>query len=422
MKPQALIAAGLLILTNGCAPSSADWEDAEEAERDSEAVQLCADGPTVKGIDVSEFQGSVNWPAVRADGVRYAFIRVSDGTTFKDQRFAQNWAGAKSAGVLRGAYQFFRANQDPTAQAELLLASMGPLDASDLPPVLDVETANGVAGATLLAKVRTWLDVVEAKTGRKPLIYTSIGFWETLPAAPDLADYPLWVANYGVSCPHVPEEWSRWSFWQKTDTGSVAGISGGVDVNLFNGSFAELEQFRDGDKSTLPLAIGWTRQADGRYDFRTEAAAAVVRVDYRVDGFSVGGATRFLGADFPDSYSFSLEKTGRLFEVVGFDDEDKEIARGRGLLDVTADTAVFIRQAGEKVYEIGLERPPSGVASIEVRADGFLLVDGVSGKSRSTRLAVKSSFSKLGERNFALTTFNVDGSKRGTLKRTFTLK
>jgi GH25 family lysozyme M1 (1,4-beta-N-acetylmuramidase) len=421
MKPLVLAAASLLLCLNSCAPPTAD-EDWEEADDDAQAVQLCADGPTVKGIDVSEFQGSVNWPAVRADGVRYAFIRVSDGTTFKDQRFAQNWAGAKSAGVLRGAYQFFRANQDPKAQAELLLASMGPLDASDFPPVLDVETSNGVAGASVLAKVRTWLDIVETKTGRKPLIYTSIGFWETLPAAPDLAEYPLWVANYGVSCPHIPEEWSRWTFWQKTDTGSVAGISGGVDVNAFNGTFADLEQFRDGEKSTLPLAIGWTRQADGRYDFRTEAAAEVVRVDYRVDGFSVGGATRFLGADFPDSYSFSLEKTGRLFEVVGFDDEDQEIARGRGLLDVTPETAVFIRQAGDKIYEIGLERAPSGVAAIEVRADGFLLVDGVSGKSRSSRLAVKSTFGTLGERNFALTTFNADGSKRGTLKRTFTLK
>jgi hypothetical protein len=83
---------------------------------------------------------------------------------------------------------------------------------------------------------------------------------------------------------------------------------------------------------------------------------------------------------------------------------------------------VFIRQAGDKIYEIGLERAPSGVAAIEVRADGFLLVDGVSGKSRSSRLAVKSTFGTLGERNFALTTFNADGSKRGTLKRTFTLK
>src|ERR1043166_9121841 len=78
----------------------------------------CAAGSTVKGIDVSYYQGSINWGAVKNDGVKYAFIRVSDGTGYRDSKFDANWSGAKSHGVLRGAYQFFRSNQDPIAQAD----------------------------------------------------------------------------------------------------------------------------------------------------------------------------------------------------------------------------------------------------------------------------------------------------------------
>ena len=107
---------------------------------------------------------------------------------------------------------------------------------------------------------------------------------------------------------------------------------------------------------------------------------------------------------------------------MGFDDTNQEVARGIGSIDVTGGSAVYIKQMGEALYEIGLERAPAGVASIEVRADGFLLTDSVSGTKRSTRLGVRSKFSQLGPRNFTIRTFNADGTLRGTLTRSLTLE
>ncbi len=171
-----------------------------------------------------------------------------------------------------------------------------------------------------------------------------------------------------------------------------------------------------------PLEVYWARQANGRYELRALAPSNVASVEYRVDGFEIGSATKADGSNFPDSYEFTSEKNGRLFEVIGLDASDTPVARGIGSIDVTSGTAVYIKQMGAALYEIGLERAPAGAASIEVRADGFLLTDSVSGKSRSTRLAVRSTFSQLGQRTFTVRSFNADGSLRGTLTRKLTLE
>lgn len=174
-----------------------------------------------------------------------------------------------------------------------------------------------------------------------------------------------------------------------------------------------------------PIEVYWRREADGRYALRALASSKVVAVRYVVDGYVLdppGKVTRAAGANFPGSYRFSDEQSERHFEVRGYDAANTLIAKGVGLLDVTAGTAVYIRQLGSKLYEIGLERAPAGVAAIEVRADSWQLKDSVSGQLRSTRKAVRSSFSQLGERTFTIDTFNADGSHRGTLRRTFTLR
>ena len=107
---------------------------------------------------------------------------------------------------------------------------------------------------------------------------------------------------------------------------------------------------------------------------------------------------------------------------MGFDADDQRVGHGVGLLDVTAGTGVYIKQMGRRLYEIGLERAPAGVAAIEVRADGYLLTDAVAGTTRSARGAVRSTFNQLGSRQFTITTFAADGAVRGTLRRTFTLE
>jgi lysozyme len=231
-----------VIAAAGCG-SGADG-NAEKVGWTSAPVTVCAGGSTVEGVDVSEFQGSIDWNAVHGSGRDFAITRVSDGTGHSDPTFAANWAGIKAAGMVRGVYQFFRASEDPTAQANLLVSAIGSLGPDDLAPVADVEVSDGVSGATLVANLATWVSVIKAKTGRTPIIYTAPGFWDPLPSTGQFAGEVLWVANWQVSCPDTPTPWTGWTFWQYDDgttTPNVPGISGGVDKDRFNGSLAQLQ-------------------------------------------------------------------------------------------------------------------------------------------------------------------------------------
>jgi len=207
----------------------------------SQDAKVCPGTPKVYGIDVSEFQGKINWASVKAAGKSFAVIRVSDGTGHMDPNFASNWKGAKAAGVAVGAYQFFRASEDPTAQADLMLNQLKSVGygAGDLPPVVDVEVTDGVSNATVIARTSTWLAHVQAHLGRLPRLYTSPGWWAGLGGTVSPLPY-LWVANWGVSCPTLPSPWGRLRLWQYSDAGSVSGISGNVDLDQYNGSLAEL--------------------------------------------------------------------------------------------------------------------------------------------------------------------------------------
>jgi MYXO-CTERM domain-containing protein len=206
------------------------------------AATVCGSGSTVKGVDVSYYQDDIDWAAAKADGVEYAFVRVSDGLNTPDTKFDQNWQGTKAAGVLRGVYQYFRPNQDAIAQADLLLTRMGALEANDLPPVIDVETMGGLSAAEVKAQMRLWIDHVQAATGVTPILYTGFYFWRDQVGAPsEFGVSPLWHAQYTTAeCPNIPAPWQDWAFWQFTDSGSVDGIPGGVDTNRFNGTREQL--------------------------------------------------------------------------------------------------------------------------------------------------------------------------------------
>jgi len=201
----------------------------------------CEMGPTVRGIDVSYFQETIAWRRVRQAGVQFAFIRVSDGMTVSDPRFAYNWAGAKRVGVLRGAYQYFRPDDSAVAQADLLIAAIR-LDPGELPPVIDVELDGGKPPAQLAARVRAWVERVRDQLRVEPIVYTGPDFWRERAGGADLTRQPLWVAHYTQRCPAVPSPWTRWTFWQHTDRGAVPGIDGPVDLNLFAGDYLELEE------------------------------------------------------------------------------------------------------------------------------------------------------------------------------------
>lgn len=238
----------LALALSACAPSSPAAGGEDNAILDDQ-LRVCAAGATLKGIDVSEHNGHVDWAKVKSSGQVFAFARVSDGLNFADSEFAANWAGIKSVGLKRGAYQYFRPGQDALAQADLMVSKIGVLGAGDLPPVIDVETANGQSSSTVVSAVRVWLDRVKSKTGRDPIVYAAAGFWDTLSNTSQFAPQKLWVANYGAQCPYMPGTWGKWSFWQDSESGNVPGVSGGIDTDQFNGTLADLTALTQGAPS-----------------------------------------------------------------------------------------------------------------------------------------------------------------------------
>ena len=244
-------------------------EQAAEDYSDLEsATTVCGGGSTVKGIDVSYYQGTIDWTRVKNDGVRFAFLRVSDGTGFIDPKFPTYWAQSKAAGVVRGAYQYFRPNQDPIAQADLLIAKIGTLAPDDLPPVIDVEADGGLSPTQVAAKVKLWVDHVEAELGVTPIVYTGFYFWRDQVGAPAFAAAsPLWHAQYtSAACPNIPAPWGDWAFWQYTDSGAVDGIPGNVDMNRFNGTFADLMALTGGAPTEPTTPCGTIPSTGGTID------------------------------------------------------------------------------------------------------------------------------------------------------------
>jgi lysozyme len=210
-------------------------------------ARVCASGVTTKGVDVSYHNGTINWTSVKNAGYEFAFVRISDGTGFRDPMFATNWAGAHAAGLTRGIYQFFRPNQDVAAQADLVIAAVGTRAPGDLPPVIDVEATGNLSPASVAAKVRTWVDRVKAATGVDPIVYTGKYFWRDQVGGPTtFANNALWIAQYTSLCPDLTSPWNTWAFWQYSETGSVPGISGGIDVDRFNGTVDELRALAGG--------------------------------------------------------------------------------------------------------------------------------------------------------------------------------
>lgn len=205
-------------------------------------------GPNANGIDVSNHNGPIDWNQVAASGQRYAFVLATDGGSFTNPMFQQQFQGAKDAGMLAGAYHFGRPTGSAVAQADRLLNNMGSVnDGRTLPPVLDLEVSPNTGGCygktsgQMHAWTQAFLDRVKSQTGQQGIVYASPSFWSNcMDGSQAFADNPLWLASYGVSQPNVPGGWSNYSFWQYTNKGTVPGISGPVDMNRFQGSGADL--------------------------------------------------------------------------------------------------------------------------------------------------------------------------------------
>ncbi|MGF1490954.1 MAG: GH25 family lysozyme [Microcoleaceae cyanobacterium] len=185
-----------------------------------------------QGIDVSDWQPNVNWKAVADAGMTFAIIKATEGATFVADVFPSYWEQIKAQGLVRGAYHFFRPGSSVQGQIDNFLNTVS-LEDGDLPPVCDIETTDGVSAGTLLDRMGQWLEAVEQRTGYRPIVYTYPGFWESLNTS-RFSDYPLWIAHYtSAAQPIVPRGWDSWMLWQFTDSGSVPGVGGGTDVNVF---------------------------------------------------------------------------------------------------------------------------------------------------------------------------------------------
>jgi lysozyme len=198
---------------------------------------------SLHGIDVSSYQGRINWPMVKAMDVRgvhidFAFIKATEGLGRVDAQFRRNWENAKDAGMTRGAYHFFLATKSGRAQAENFLATAN-MESGDIPPVLDIEETYGVRDSVLRQRVKEWLDVVQTSIGVKPIIYTSVDFYRRhLMGEFDI--YPLWVAHYLQE--NDPKADREWDFWQHSKTGHVSGIGTFVDFSVFKGDSTAFRQ------------------------------------------------------------------------------------------------------------------------------------------------------------------------------------
>ena len=221
----------------------------------------------VYGIDISRYQHEIhgqvfgiNWNAMRITSlgkrnspqvegdinfpVSFVYIKSTQGVTIKSAYYQQDSEAARAHGILCGAYHFFSFKATGKEQAKYFLENTRILS-GDMPPVLDVEPSDEQieqAGGEerLFADMRSWLQTVERAVGKRPILYVSQNFIKYhLVHAPDLChDYQVWIARYNVYRPDV-----RLLFWQLCYDGRVAGIHGGVDINIFNGYREQYEEF-----------------------------------------------------------------------------------------------------------------------------------------------------------------------------------
>jgi len=194
----------------------------------------------IHGIDISKYQGDIEWLSVRRSGVSFAYIKATEGGDHLDEKFEQNWRNASRAGVPRGAYHFYYFCRTAAEQARWFIQNV-PRDRTALPPVLDMEWNHQSRNCPIKPtpnhirnEMTQFVSILTAHYGRRPLIYTTVDFY----AQNDIgrvrgADF--WLRSV-AGHPSETYPGQRWTLWQYTGTGNVPGIKGKVDLNAFAGT------------------------------------------------------------------------------------------------------------------------------------------------------------------------------------------
>lgn len=208
------------------------------------------------GPDVARYQhpngAAIDWQRVADSGAGFAFVKATESTSYTNPYFADDYAAAHRAGLVRSAYHYARPKSDlKTArdQADFFVHTAGRADQDgDLPLTLDIEESGGLAPAKLIAWTHAFVDEVTSLTSRPVLIYTYPYFWQhAMGNTTDFAELPLWLASYRSGGPKepLPGGWSSWTFWQYTANGRIPGIAAAVDRSKFAGSYDDLQALAD---------------------------------------------------------------------------------------------------------------------------------------------------------------------------------
>lgn len=195
----------------------------------------------VNGIDISHHQGEIDWAILRNESIDFIFMKATEGGDFVDPRFKQNWAKAKVINVKTGAYHFYRFCKNGLEQAANIKRVV-PKDSSSLPIVLDLEfdgnCASNKSKNQLIAEIESCLFELQTYYGSVPILYVTNDFYAKYVNANNFKQNPIWIRDI-ISSPNL-SDLRKWTFWQYSNCGRVRGITGCVDLNVFNGSKEEL--------------------------------------------------------------------------------------------------------------------------------------------------------------------------------------
>lgn len=197
------------------------------------------------GFDISHYQNKedINWDSLSIGNktipLEFVVMRATMGNRNADKHFDEFWGLAKKHNLIRGAYHFYRADEDPVIQANNFLENVK-LESGDLPPILDIEKIpKRKTNKKLIEDLKVWCKIVEEAYGEKPIIYTYYHYYKDFLKG-EFDDYPLWLANYNDVPTPSPD--SNWDFWQFTENGIVHGINTKVDLDIYNGSAWSLKR------------------------------------------------------------------------------------------------------------------------------------------------------------------------------------
>ncbi|MFI0943152.1 lysozyme [Streptomyces sp. NPDC021020] len=243
--------------TNPITHPELDWAGSQTAKHqsasaDASHLTLTPNVAGTPGLDVSSYQGNVNWASVAANGARFAYVKATESTSYTNPYFAQQYNGSYNAGLIRGSYHFATPNTSSGAtQADYFVAHGGgwSKDGKTLPGMLDIEwnpygaSCYGLSAAGMVNWILSFSNEYHAKTSRWPVIYTATSWWSQCTG--NTGDFsstnPLALANYNGSPGTMPYKWPYQTIWQYADSGVFPG-----DQDAFNGDFSRVQALANG--------------------------------------------------------------------------------------------------------------------------------------------------------------------------------